>query len=37
MCVIGTNEPVSLGYLIEDYLVHLRHQLQELDSFGHHL
>ena len=30
MCVIGTNEPVSLGYLIEDYLVHMRHHLQEL-------
>ena len=24
------NEPVSLGYLIEDYVVHLRHHLQEL-------
>jgi hypothetical protein len=34
MCVIGPNEPVSLGYLIEDYLVHLRHHLQELGSFG---
>ena len=30
MCVIGTNEPVSLGYLIEDYVVHMRHHLQEL-------
>jgi hypothetical protein len=30
MCVIGATEPVSLGYLIEDYLVHLRHHLQEL-------
>ena len=33
VCVIGTNEPVSLGYLIEDYLVHIRHHLQELGSF----
>ena len=33
MCVIGTNEPVSLGYLIEDYVVHMRHHLQELGSF----
>jgi hypothetical protein len=30
ICVIGTNEPVSLGYLVEDYLVHMRHHLQEL-------
>jgi len=30
MCVIGSDEPVSLGYLIEDYVVHLRHHLQEL-------
>jgi len=30
MCVIGTNEPANLGYLIEDYLVHLRHHLQDL-------
>ena len=29
-CVIGTNEPVSLGYLVEDYLVHLKHHLQQL-------
>jgi hypothetical protein len=34
MCVIGPGEPVSLGYLVEDYLVHLRHHLQELGSFG---
>ena len=31
MCVIGSAEPVSLGYLVEDYLVHLRHHLQELE------
>ena len=30
ICVIGTNEPVRLGYLLEDYLVHMRHHLQEL-------
>jgi hypothetical protein len=29
-CVIGMNEPVSLGYLIEDYLAHMRHHLQQL-------
>jgi hypothetical protein len=31
MCVIGPDKPVSLGYLIEDYVVHLRHHLQELE------
>ena len=30
ICVIGTNEPVSLGYLVADYLVHMRHHLQGL-------
>jgi hypothetical protein len=30
ICVIGANEPVSLGYLVEDYLVHVRHHLQDL-------
>jgi hypothetical protein len=30
MCVIGSDEPVSLGYLVEDYVVHLRHHLHEL-------
>jgi hypothetical protein len=33
VCLIGTNEPVSLGYLVEDYVVHLRHHLQELGYF----
>jgi hypothetical protein len=33
ICVIGTNEPVSLGYLIQDYLVHIRHHLQEVEPF----
>jgi hypothetical protein len=32
MCMIGPDKPVSLGYLIEDYLVHLRHHLQQIDS-----
>ena len=30
MCVIGSDEPVSLGYLVADYLVHMRHHLQGL-------
>ena len=32
ICVIGPYEPVRLGYLIEDYLVHLRHHLQQVES-----
>jgi hypothetical protein len=27
-CTIGPNEPVTLGFLIEDYLSHLRHHLR---------
>jgi hypothetical protein len=27
---IGSNEPVTLGYLVEDYLVHLRHHLAQV-------
>lgn len=29
-CVIGPYEPVTLGYLIEDYVTHLRHHLQKI-------
>src|SRR5262245_9144157 len=32
MCAIGADKPVSLGYIVEDYLVHLKHHLQELES-----
>jgi len=34
VCVIGADEPVSLGYVIEDYVVHLKHHLQQLEAFG---
>jgi hypothetical protein len=30
-CWIGTNEVVTLGYLIEDYLTHMNHHLKQLD------
>jgi hypothetical protein len=30
ICVIGSEKPVSLGYLVEDYVTHLRHHVQEL-------
>lgn len=37
-CRIGTGESVTLGFLLEDYLVHLRHhlkQIQERSRSGH--
>lgn len=30
ICRIGANEPVTLGFLIEDYLAHLRLHLKQL-------
>ena len=30
VCRIGSNEPVTLGYLIEDYLVHMKQHLEQL-------
>ena len=32
MCRIGTNELVTLGFLVEDYLVHLRHHLKQIEE-----
>ena len=29
-CTIGTNAPVTLGFLAHDYLVHLRHHLGQV-------
>ncbi len=29
-CMVGAGEPVTLGYLVEDYLVHLKHHLRQL-------
>lgn len=29
-CVIGSNEPVTLEWLMSDYLTHLRHHLSQL-------
>jgi DinB superfamily len=33
-CRIGTNEPVTLRFLVEDYVVHLRHHLQQIRERG---
>ena len=30
VCKIGSNEPVTLRYLVEDYLRHLKHHLERL-------
>lgn len=31
-CSIGKNEPVSLSFLVEDYLVHLKHHLNKINE-----
>jgi hypothetical protein len=30
VCRIGPNEPVTLGFLVEDYLAHLKHHLRQV-------
>jgi hypothetical protein len=30
VCKVGTGEPVTLGFLAEDYLAHLLHHLRQL-------
>ena len=30
LCVIGNSEPVTLGFLVHDYAVHLRHHLDQV-------
>ena len=32
VCVIGSNDPVTLSYLVEDYLVHMKQHLDELGA-----
>jgi len=32
VCRIRPYEPVTLGYLVEDYLVHLKHHLGQLGA-----
>jgi hypothetical protein len=32
VCVIGDYEPATLGFLIEDYVVHLKHHLAKIDE-----
>ncbi|MEZ4701036.1 MAG: DinB family protein [Rhodothermales bacterium] len=33
-CRIGPYEPVTLGYLIEDYLTHLEHHLRQIEALA---
>jgi hypothetical protein len=32
ICRIGENEPVTLGFLVEDYLTHLLHHLRQIGA-----
>lgn len=32
LCTIGSNAPVTLGFLVHDYLVHMRHHLDQISS-----
>jgi hypothetical protein len=29
-CIIGGSEPLTLGFIVRDYVVHLRHHLQQI-------
>ena len=29
-CQVGDNAPVTLGFLVDDYLVHLRHHVEQI-------
>jgi hypothetical protein len=31
-CRIGSDEPVTLRFLVEDYVVHMRHHLAQIDD-----
>ena len=33
-CQIGSNEPVTLAFLVEDYLRHLVHHLEQIGAVG---
>lgn len=33
-CRIGSNEPVTLAFLVEDYLQHLVHHLEQIGATG---
>lgn len=34
LCRIGANEPVTLGYVVEDYLAHLEHHVRQIDHLA---
>jgi hypothetical protein len=31
-CRIGTGDPVTLGFLVDDYVVHMQHHLTQIDA-----
>jgi hypothetical protein len=31
-CTIGSDEPVTLGFLVHDYIVHMRHHLRQVGA-----
>jgi hypothetical protein len=31
-CKIGNDEPVTLEFLIEDYVAHMKHHLKQIDE-----
>ena len=31
-CRIGDSAPVTLGFIVEDYVTHMRHHLQQIDE-----
>ncbi len=33
-CRIGSGDPVTLGFLVEDYLDHLRHHVKQIEQRG---
>lgn len=34
-CTIGTNPPVTLGFLAHDYVEHMQHHLDQIDALAH--
>jgi hypothetical protein len=35
LCYIGENNPVTLGFVIEDYVLHMQHHIDQLSSREH--
>jgi hypothetical protein len=35
ICAIGKNEPATLGWIVQDYVVHLKHHLNQILGSGY--